>query len=249
MKRKSNHITSVKGRESEARRDEKITFIFLAENYGYRMKSYGPVPLIEIGEKTLLEHQIQVIQSTFVNFEIIICSGFETQKIYHYVQQNFAPSVPIRIVENQVYFHSNCCEGLRLCMNNTRSERIIVCGGGVLLTVPYLRSLNIKKSSILYQKSCEESTFDIGIIDNGDRLETLSLAVKDRVWTDLLYLNGESMIKSFYNTISKPELKTKFLFEAINAWRGRRQLYLSENKDEKIIKVDNIKTLKRITEQ
>jgi len=249
MKKKSNHITSVTGRESEARRDEKITFIFLAENYGYRMKSYGPVPLIEIGGKTLLEHQIQVIQSTFVNFEIIICSGFETQKIYHYVQQNFAPSVPIRIVENQVYFHSNCCEGLRLCMNNTRSERIIVCGGGVLLTVPYLRSLNIKKSSILYQESCEESTFDIGVIDNGDRLETLSLAVKDRVWTDLLYLNGESMIKSFYNTISKPELKTKFLFEAINAWRGRRQLYLSENKDEKIIKVDNIKTLKRITEQ
>jgi len=39
------------------------------------------------------------------------------------------------------------------------------------------------------------------------------------------------------------------LFEAVNAWRGRRQLYLSENKDERIIKVDNIKTLKRITEQ
>ena len=73
--------------------------------------------------------------------------------------------------------------------------------------------------------------------------------MKDKVWTDLLYLNGEVMIRSFYNTISKPELKTKFLFEAVNAWRGRRQLYLSENKDERIIKVDNIKTLKRITEQ
>lgn len=249
MKPKSRCITSAKSQNSEAKRDEKVTFIFLAENYGYRMKSYGPVPLINIGEKTLLEHQIQAIQSTFIDFEIILCSGFETQKVYHYVQQNFAPSVPIRIVENQVYYHSNCCEGLRLCMNNTRNDRIIVCGGGVLLTVPYLRSLNIKKSSILYQQSCKESTFDIGIIDNGERLETLSLAVKDKVWTDLLYLNGDSMIRSFYNTISKPELKTKFLFEAVNAWRGRRQLYLSENKDEKIIKVDNIKTLKRITEQ
>jgi CTP:phosphocholine cytidylyltransferase-like protein len=251
MKQKSRHITSVKGRTSEDKRDEKITFIFLAENYGYRMKSYGPVPLIQIGEKTLLEHQVQAIQSAFIDFEIILCSGFETQKVYHFVQQTFAPSVPIRIVENQVYFHSNCCEGLRLCMNNTRSERIVICGGGVLLTVPYLRSLNIKKSSILYQESSEESTFEIGVIDNGtgERLETLSLAVKDRVWTDLLYLNGESMVKSFYNTISKPELKTKFLFEAINAWRGRRQLFLSENKDDKIIKVDNIKTLKRITEQ
>jgi NDP-sugar pyrophosphorylase family protein len=247
--KRTRFITSVKDRQLEGKRDEKITFIFLAENYGYRMKSYGPVPLINLGEKTLLEHQIQAIQSTFIDFEIIICCGFETQKVYHYIQQNFSPRVPIRIVENQIYYHSNCCEGLRLCMNNTRNDRIVVCGGGVLLTVPYLQSLNIKKSSILYQKSCKETTFDVGIIDNGERLETLSLAVKDKVWTDLLYLNGEVMIRSFYNTISKPELKTKFLFEAVNAWRGRRQLYLSENKDERIIKVDNIKTLKRITEQ
>lgn len=249
MKKTGRFITSAKpDANPEAQRNEKVTFIFLAENYGYRMKSYGPVPLINIGDKTLLEHQIQAIEKVFVDFEIILCSGFETHKVYHYVQQNFPPSLPIRIVENQVYYHSNCCEGLRLCMNNTRNDRIIVCGGGVLLTVPYLRSLNIKKSSILHQKASKDSMFDIGIIDNGERLENLSLAVKDKVWTDLLFLNGETMIRSFYNTISKPELKTKFLFEAINAWRGRRQLYLSENRDEEIIKVDNIKTLKRITE-
>lgn len=252
MKKTGRFITSAKpDSSSEAKRDEKVTFIFLAENYGYRMKSYGPVPLINIGDKTLLEHQIQAIERVFVDFEIILCSGFETHKVYHYIQQNFAPSVPIRIVENQVYYHSNCCEGLRLCMNNTRNDRIIVCGGGVLLTVPYLKSLNIKKSSILYQASSKDSMFDVGVIENesGERLENLSLAVKDKVWTDLLFLNGEAMIRSFYNTISKPELKNKFLFEAINTWRGRRQLYLSENQDEEIIKVDNIKTLKRITEE
>lgn len=249
MKQNSRYVTSAKTNGSRSRRDEKVTFIFLAENYGYRMKSYGPVPLINLGDKTLLEHQIHAIEATFIDFEIILCSGFETQKVYQFVQANFAPSVPIRIVENQVYYHSNCCEGLRLCMNNTRNDRIIVCGGGVLLTIPYLRSLNIKKSSIPYQKSSKESSFDIGIISNDDRLENLALAVKDNVWTDLLYLNGETLIRSFYNTISKPELKTKFLFEAINAWRGRRQLFLSENTDEQIVKVDNIKTFKRITEQ
>lgn len=249
MKKTGRFITSARPDSNpEAKRNEKVTFIFLAENYGYRMKSYGPVPLINIGGKTLLEHQIKAIQTVFIDFEIILCSGFETHKVYHYIQQSFTPSVPIRIVENQVYYHSNCCEGLRLCMNNTRNDRIIVCGGGVLLTVPYLKSLNIKKSSILCQNASKESMFDVGIIDNGERLENLSLAVKDKVWTDLLFLNGDTMIRSFYNTISKPELKTKFLFEAINAWRGRRQLYLSENQDEEIIKVDNIKTLKRITE-
>lgn len=248
MKQNSKHITSATASASGGRYDHKVTFILLSENYGYRMKSYGPLSLIDIGKKTLLEHQIGAIASSFIDFEIILCSGFETQKVYHYVQSNFPSNIPIRIVENQVYYHSNCCEGLRLCMNNTRNNRIIVCGGGVLLTVPYLKSLNMKRSSILYQESDKESTFDVGVISDGDRLENLSPAVKDRVWTDLLYLNGDPIIRSFYNTISKPELKTKFLFEAINDWRGKKQIHLIENRDEKIIKVDNIKTYKRVTE-
>jgi choline kinase len=246
---KSNRfITSVKSAGKGEKRNEHVTFILLAENYGYRMKSYGPVSLINIGEQTLLEHQINAISSAFVDFEVIICSGFETHKVYHFIQQNFPQSMPIRIVENQVFYHSNCCEGLRLCMNNTRNDRMIICGGGVLLTTEYLKELNIKRPSILYQEAGKDSTFDVGVIQNNERLENLSLAVKDKVWTELLYLNGESLVRSFYNTISKPELKNKFLFEAINTWRGRRQIYLSENTGEKIIKVDNIKTLKRITE-
>lgn len=249
MKQKSRFITSTTGSPTTGKRDEKVTFILLAENYGYRMKSYGPLPLINIGEKTLLEHQIDAISSAFIDFEIVLCSGFETHKVYHYIQSTFPPSMPIRIVENQVYYHSNCCEGLRLCMNNTRNSHIVVCGGGVLLTASCLKALNTKKSSILCQEAEKDTMFDVGIIEDGDRLENMSLAVKEKIWTELLYLNGDSMVRSFYNTISKPELKTKFLFEAINAWRGRRQLYLSENTDEKIIKVDNIKTLKRITEQ
>jgi hypothetical protein len=46
--------------------------------------------------------------------------------------------------------------------------------------------------------------------------------------------------------VSKPELKNKFLFEAINNWRGRKSLHLEENANNSIIKIDNIKTLKRI---
>ena len=56
------------------------------------------------------------------------------------------------------------------------------------------------------------------------------------------------IVRSFYNTISAPELKNKFLFEAVNAWRGRRQIYSAENQGESIVKLDNIKTLKRIVE-
>jgi hypothetical protein len=77
----------------------------------------------------------------------------------------------------------------------------------------------------------------------------MSLAVRDNIWTELLYITGDPLVKSFYNVISKPELKNKFLFEAINLWKGRRQLMISENSVEPIFKIDNIKTFKRITDE
>jgi choline kinase len=245
--KKNKYITQAKPERHEAKRDGQISVILLAENYGYRMKSYGPISLVEVGGKTLLQHQIAAIQSAFTDFEIILCSGFETQKVYHYIQSTFPQSLPIRIVENQVFYHSNCCEGLRLCLHNTMNERVLICGGGVVLTADYLKSLNMRKSSILCQEPSKELNFDVGIIDNADhRLEHFSLAVKQKVWTELLYLTGSIAVKSFYNTVSKPELKNKFLFEAVNQWRGRKQLLVCENDSDTIIKIDNIKTLKRM---
>lgn len=249
MKNSKRYITAAKSNSPKGIREEKITIVLLAENYGYRMKSYGPISLIEIDGKTLLEHQVEAIKSVFLDSEIILCSGFETNKVYHFVQSKFPDSYNIRIVENQVYYHSNCCEGLRLCMNNTMNNRILVCGGGVVLTTEFLKELNLRKPSILTQTGKKNDTFEIGVIQNDTRLENMSLAVKDRIWTELLYLTGEPLVKSFYNIISKPELKNKFLFEAINLWKGRRQLNISENKSDPIFKIDNIKTFKRITDE
>lgn len=231
------------------RRSEPISVLLLAENHGYRMKSYGPISLVAVDGKTLIEHQIEAISSIFLDFEVIVCSGFETAKIYNFIKKMFGRSVKIRIVENQVYFHSNCCESIRLCMNNVMTDSLIICGGGVLLTPQYLRSINLKKPSILYQTPQPDSEFDIGVIENAGKLENLSLAIDDKCWTELTYLTGYNLIQSFYNLISNPEYKNKFLFEAINAWPSRRQISTTFNEHYPIVKINNIKTLRRINEE
>ncbi len=231
---------------TSSKRKELVSVILLSENHGYRMKSYGPISLVKIGDKTLLEHQLEAISSAFVNFELVVCSGFETSKIYSFVKSKWGPSVKIRIVENQMYYHSNCCESIRICMNNVMNEKVIICGGGVLLTSNYLKSLDLSRSSILFQEQNKENNFEIGIIENFKKLETLSLAVKDKSWTEILYLNGSRPINSFYNTVSKPEYKTKFFFEAINAWNSKKTLHVNQNLSSPIVKVSNIKSFKKV---
>lgn len=232
----------------EGKRDVPVSFILLAENHGYRMKSYGPISLVRVGGKTLIERQMDAIKASFVNYEVIICSGFETSKIYNYVRKTFGSKERIRIVENQVYFHSNCCESIRLCLNNVMSTNIVVCGGGVLLTPEYLSSIDLKAPSMLFQDQQQGEEFEIGVIDNNNKLEGLSLAVCDKRWTELTYLTGETLVQSFYNTVSNPEYKNKFLFEAINSWSGRRKVNMKKNQGSPIIKINTIKTLKRVNE-
>jgi len=246
--RNTKFITSPKSVGSE-KRSENVTFILLAENHGYRMKSYGPISLVRLGEKTLLERQIEAITSVFINCEIIVCSGFETAKLYNFIRGYISDSnCSIRVVENQVYYHSNCCESLRLCMSNTMNDKIVICGGGVLLSPEYLKSLDLRKSSIVTQESNPESQFELGVIENGNKLENLTLAIKDPVWTDLIYINGKILFNSLYNLLCKPELKNKFLFEAINSWTGKKSLNVVKNQSTPIVKISNIKTYKRINE-
>ena len=49
MRRNTNFITSPREKASGERVDDFVSIILLSENCGYRMKSYGPIPLLKIG--------------------------------------------------------------------------------------------------------------------------------------------------------------------------------------------------------
>ena len=106
MRRNTNFITSPREKASGERVDDFVSIILLSENCGYRMKSYGPIPLLKIGGKCLIDTQIEEIQSVFSEFEIILCSGFGSTKIAKYIREQY-PALNIRIVENQLYEYSN----------------------------------------------------------------------------------------------------------------------------------------------
>lgn len=225
---------------------KKVSVILLAENHGNRMKSKGPISLVDTGGKRIIEHQIEAIDSSFKDYEIVLCGGFGVKKVYNYIHSNICGSLPVRIVENQLYYHSNCCEGMRICLNNINNDKIVVCGGDILLTKEYLKSIKTNQSSILSQQGVKNGPFEIGIIEENGMLSNFSVAVRDIVWAELLFLSGHDKINSFYEVVSKPELKTKFLFEAINAWDKRGQLAVIENRGKDIVKINSMKTLKRL---
>ena len=177
MRKKSNFITTPK---SSPKKNKKhfITVVLLSENHGYRMKSKGAIPLVDINGTTLLDRQINAIKAVFQNFEIILCCGYDSGAVFQHVKEKYK-ALNIRIVENQVYENSNCCESARLAINNTLNNKIILCSGSVLLLAEHLRAIDLDQSSILIQPASKKlEDFNIGVVSQDEKVKNMSLQTK-----------------------------------------------------------------------
>ena len=243
--RSKNFITSTQKNNQKVKIDDFFTIVILGENHGYRMKSYGPLPLIKIYNKALIERQVNAIKDTFINFEIILCTGYESTKIIRFIKERFS-SINIRSVENQIHYNSNCCESARLCLNNTTNDKIIICGGGLLFLPSQLSIIDFSHSTVVTQNQIDNSNFEVGVIQNNGIFEQFSVGVQYKYWTEIIYLRGINTINKFSNIISNMEYKNRFLFEAINELSKTTEIKVQSNTTKPIMKIDNIRTLKRI---
>ena len=99
----------------------------LSAGIGKRIKSYEPRSLIKIGNKTLIEHQITVLENSFDNPDIILVTGYSTNRIIRKTKNK------VRIVENQIYNETTSSESLRLAINNTTSNSMFFFHGDFTL--------------------------------------------------------------------------------------------------------------------
>jgi hypothetical protein len=230
-------------REDKKKRADFISIVLLSENYGYRMKSYGPMSLLKIDKSSLIEQQINVIKSFFINYEVIVCCGFEAKKTIDYLKSNFK-NENVRIIENQVYSNSNSCESARLCLNNTMNHRVLILHGDLVITHSMLNQIDFNTDCILTQDDNKYKNYCISVIQNNKDLKNMCVGGKSNFWADCLYLENEESISRFSNILNNIEFKNKFLFEAINELLKTTPIQVCRNEGRSIFKINNIKSLK-----
>lgn len=244
---KTKCIVSVKKKNKEKKCQDFITVILLCDSSGYRMKSYGPISLICVNNTKLIDLQIQCIKNAFENFEIILCVGFDAEKICKHIRSQYK-ELPIRIVENQLHNVSNSCESLRLSLNNTTNDKIIICDGNLILTSDCLKNIDIQSSCVLVEKTpCEN--LEIGLnIDDKKRAQHFSYGASN-IWSEIIFLKGFDIIESLRRIITKYDSKTRFVFESINELIKMKYEIKSITNTSNIIKINNIKMYHSIKEK
>jgi hypothetical protein len=243
---RKNRIADIKKIKQE--NNELISVILICDSPGYRMRSYGPISLISIKNRKLIDIQISEINSTFKNYEIILCVGFDSEKVCKYVKSKYS-DLNIRIIENQLFNSSNSCESLRLALNNISNKKILLCAGDLLFSKDALESIDYTKSCALVEQ-LSSATLEIGlnINRNNDNIEHFSFGA-NYTWSEIAFFNGKDIIDTLRRIIVGYEAKNRFIFEAINELINCNFSMIGTSNKDSVIKINNIKTYQNFRKQ
>jgi NDP-sugar pyrophosphorylase family protein len=209
------------------------------------MKSYGPPSLITIANHRLIDIQIEAIGKTFKYYEIILCVGFDAEKISKYVRNKYN-NINIRIVENQLYNSSNSCESARLALNNTINDQILICDGNLLINSETLSLVNDEHSTVILESNpC--SNLEVGVnVDEKNEAQHFSFGASN-IWSEILYLNNQEIIESLRRIMCGTDYKSRFIFEALNELIKTKHKLKCVTNEHSIKKINNVKTYHAIT--
>ena len=101
-----------------------IGVIIPAAGMGRRMKSYGPKPLIQIGNSTIIKNQISLLQTYIGSTTLVLVCGFKATMLMNETPQS------ILKIENEKYEDTNVARsiGLGLRVVATASKVIVIYG-------------------------------------------------------------------------------------------------------------------------
>jgi bifunctional N-acetylglucosamine-1-phosphate-uridyltransferase/glucosamine-1-phosphate-acetyltransferase GlmU-like protein len=220
--------------------NEDLTIIILAANVSYGMKSYGPRSLLCINQQeTILEYQIKLIKQTFPKADILLVVGFLSNKIIKRCPAG------VRIIENQLFDITNETEQVRLALNCTITNNVLIIKDNIVFNSETLTNVTNNSSCIVYDSNNQIDTNSIGvtIVNNFATFFSYDIPTK---WCHIVYLINKDL-KIIKNLCNNKENSKLYMFEILNILLHKiEKIKAIEPTNMEIIKIDNSRDLEKL---
>lgn len=221
------------------KRDVLMPVAILSAGISSRMKTHEPRSLLKIGDKSLIEHQADIIKSNFHEYEILLVVGYKSDKIIKKICES-----KIRIIENQLFEETNSGESFRLAVINNIHNRILLIHGDLHFNLETFKDLNYSKSFLLVDNNSQMSEREVGVALDNSKATNLSYGLKSK-WCQIAYFQGnEYQVLKQILLKDRENIKKKVSFEIINEIIDRGgSFYCYEPKDMHITEIDCIRDI------
>lgn len=217
---------------------QRYSIVIPAAGQGKRMKSYGPKPLIRLNDKTLLEHQLQQIRSTFIQYEIILVTGFEHDRVV----KNLPPDV--KTVTNKYYEETNVVHSISLGLIAAKTDNVLVVYGDLVFNREAIQLPLLKESLVTIDPSGYMQKDEVGCVVENNRLTNMMYGLPDK-WGQMVFLTGKELYL-FKKIVTSKDCSRYFGFEMINeimADGGKFRAYTPKNAES--LDIDTSKDIDR----
>jgi choline kinase len=205
------------------------------------MKAFGNVAMIPINSKErVIDRHISQITKQISNPEIILSIGYDSHRVQSYVQKKYK-NINIRCVENTQHEESSVCESLRLAINNTYNNRILIISGNMIYDDSIFDNIIENEAVTAISEKEINSTLDIGAnIDcDTENISHISYGLINNKWSELIYLSKDSQINEIKRFLCQKEFKNKILYELINTMIKKRVKIKYINTTAPMVKINN----------
>ena len=203
------HTTKIKDSGVGPSPEQPLTVIIPVAGMGHRMKSYGPKCLLNANQKeTILEKTVSNIKREYPYSDIIVVVGFESEKVIRSL-----PSF-VRIVENQNYEKTNIVESLRIGINASAHDNVLIIYGDLIFNVYSIREITSSGTCVVFDSKNRFKEEEVGLTVVENKVTTFAYGLPNK-WSQIAYLEDGAfeMLKSLCADKRKNKL---YLFELFN---------------------------------
>lgn len=222
-------------RKIKQKPSDPVEVIILGAGVGARIKSYEPRSLIKIRNKTLIDHQIELINKYIPKNSITLVVGYDANKIIKKVYGK------VKIVENQIYNESNNGESLRLAINNSSIQQAIVMHGDLYFDDTLFNYFDFRQSFVL--TSCLFNQKEVGLTVVNEYVTIFSYSLSTK-WAQIVFLAEKELdiLRKIY--LKDEDMKYNLTFEMLNkVIEGGGQFKAIDIKNSYIKEIDTIKDI------
>jgi len=218
------------------RKVKDISIILLSAGIEDRAKGQGTPCLFDVGSVVMLDYQIDTLNKIFAKCEIIPVIGFQSSKIINRIHNK------IGVVENQLYSETNCVESLRLGVNSTVSDNILIIHGNTIFNQGVFVDHSFSKPFVLYDEDGVMKEDNVGLISNNGVLNNMYYGL-DKKWCNILYTTGKAT-KELRSVINKEKYSKKLMYEVVNEVIKLTKIYTYKNSGNNLLEVNNFREQK-----
>ena len=239
MRNKNRFTTSIKGEGSGKAIDSPLSVIIPVAGMGHRMKSYGPKCLLPVNQsQTILERIITSAQGAYPFSEIIVVVGFESDRVIETLNRK------IRIVENQNYKSTNIVESIRLGINNSIHDSLLIIYGDLIFNSACLEDITKNGSAMVVDTKGRFREEEIGVTVVDDKVTRFAYGLESK-WAHIAYLEGKEL--EVFRDLCKDKINNKmYPFELFNIIINMGGSFKSiEPKGMNIKEIDSLKDMQK----